>query len=114
MAWLGSAFTRTSIPDLLARAPDKVDQPVDHDPLDDQRFLSRLREFLDCAFNSQRKAPGADDPLKNKMERPPASKRFRAFATLPRMFRDPTTHVGRNARVESAISTPHDVDRPST
>ena len=87
---------------------------LSHVPLDDQLFLSRLREPLDCAFDSQSKAPGADDPLKHKMERPPASKRFRAFARLPRVFRDPTTHVSRNASVESAISTPHDIDRPST
>src|SRR5439155_21379757 len=86
-----------------SRSPGEVDQPVEYGLLDDQLFLSRLREPLDCAFDSQSKAPGADDPLKHKMERPPASKRFRAFARLPRVFRDPTTHVSRNASVESAI-----------
>src|SRR6266581_7951363 len=86
---------------------------LSHVPLDDQFFLSRLRESLDCAFDSQGKAPGADDSLKHKMERPPASKRFRALASLARVFRDPPTHVDRNAGVESPIPTPHDVDRPS-
>src|SRR5207245_6623992 len=98
----------------LVRGPDQADQPVDHDLPDDQLFLSRLREFLDGAFNSQRKALGADDPLKDKMKRSLPSKRFRTFTALPRMFRNPMTHVGRDALIDSDLSTHHELDHPST